>query len=159
MGAERGPDDPVVEERRRRAIELRVSGKKYREIATELRIGLGQAYRDVKAVIDRTKAEADENADEIRRIELERIDEAIAAMMPNVRAGDPRCCEVLVKLQDRRSRYLGLDAPAKHEHSGPDGAPIPIDARSALTERLAGLIAGAAGTAATSEDPSEPERA
>ena len=142
MSAEQAPDDPAVEERRKKAIALRLDGKNYRAIAQELGVGLATAYRDVAAVIDRTKAEANESADEIRSLELERLDRAIAGLMPQVDAGDPRACDTLVRLQERRSKYLGLDAPTKHEHSGPEGAPIPIDARSSLLERLAGLVAG-----------------
>jgi hypothetical protein len=126
-------------------------------IAEELGVGLATAYRDVKAVIDRTKAEANETADEIRAIELERIDAAIVGIMPKVEVGNSRACEVMVKLQERRSRYLGLDVPSKHEHTGPEGAPIPIDARATLIDRLAGLVAGGTPAGPTSSDPGKSE--
>jgi hypothetical protein len=142
MSAEQTQDDPAVEERRKRAIALRLDGKNYRTIAAELGVGLATAYRDVAAVIDRTKAEANESADEVRSLELERHDRAIDGLMPHVDAGDPRACDTLVRLQERRSKYLGLDAPTRHEHTGAEGAPIEIDARSALLARLAGLVAG-----------------
>jgi len=56
------------------------------------------------------------------------------------------------------AKIAGIEGPTKHEHTGAAGAPIEIDARDALAERLAGLIASAtsAGEASTSPSGSEP---
>jgi hypothetical protein len=40
--------------------------------------------------------------------------------------GDPAFVGKILEIHDRRARLLGLDAPSKHEHGGPDGGPIPI---------------------------------
>lgn len=50
-------------------------------------------------------------------------------------AGDPAFIGKILDAMSARARLLGLDAPSKHEHGGPDGGPIPIAAANVpLTE-------------------------
>lgn len=151
--------EAAVEQRREQVIKLRVDGYGFREIAKTLSIGLATAYDDFKAVMDRTTASANSTADEERRVSLERIDRAIVKLMPML--DDPDLAldamDRLDKLERRRAALLGLDSPAKQELTGKDGAPLTVDARGALVERLAGLVAGSAASSAASSDPREPE--
>ena len=48
--------------------------------------------------------------------------------------GDPAFIGKILDVHDRRARLLGLDAPVKQEHSGPDGGPIPLGAAQPLNE-------------------------
>ena len=169
-----------IETRRAEAMRLRIRGKSYREIAAATGVSLGQAFADVKAVLDRTKAEADDDADQARALDLERIDRAIGIVEDILSAGDPiaepgqdeddllqaveserelklKALDRLVKLQDQRAKLLGLYAPEKKEVTGADGAPIAIDARGALLERLASLAASAPAAGTTGGGDSKPE--
>lgn len=128
-------------ERQLEALRLRREGKQYREIAEALGVGESQAFRDVKAVLDRTKELANEEARELRKLECERMDVALNAIMPKVKAGNTAAIETMIRLQKRRADLLGLDPPKRLEASGPDGAPIAIDARSDLIDRLTSLVA------------------
>lgn len=42
------------------------------------------------------------------------------------KTGDPRYLIVLMQIEERIAKLLGLDAPQQFEHGGPDGQPIPI---------------------------------
>jgi hypothetical protein len=121
-------------------------------------VSLGTAHKDITAVLERTKADADETAEQHRKMQLDRLDKAISILMPML--DDPEVAleamDRLDKLERRRAALLGLDAASKHEVSGPEGAPIPIDARASLLERLAGLAAGEAPQ--PNGDPRDPER-
>ncbi len=48
------------------------------------------------------------------------------------RDGTPEFLAVALKCSERRCRILGLDAPTKSEHSGPDGMPLPLPPPSAV---------------------------
>ena len=142
--------------RRARAIDLRLRGYGLREIAKELKVSVSQAHRDVEAVMKQMREKANESAERHLQISLERLDRAIKGLMPGVDAGSPRACEVLGKLEERRAKLLGIDKPQRLEHSGPDGEPIEIDARTTLLERLAGLIAGEETQGGAGGDTQEP---
>lgn len=49
-------------------------------------------------------------------------------------AGDPRFLDVVLKCVQQRAKLLGLDAPTKMEHSGPDGGPIETAGKVKLSE-------------------------
>lgn len=50
--------------------------------------------------------------------------------------GDPRYLQVVQKCIEQRCEVLGLDAPTKLEHAGPNGAPIPVQQVKPIEERL-----------------------
>lgn len=95
-------------------------------------------------------------AQNVRTLETTRIDAAIRAIWPDVMLGDLRAVDRLLKLMERRSRFLGLDAPTKQEVSGPDGEPIRVeDARAFLAEAIA-RVAADSQPVAESEGVGEP---
>ncbi len=129
-----------IELRRNRAIELRIEGFSYREIAKELGVSVATAFNDVEAVIQRNKAEADERADKARHIALHRIDVAVRGLMPDVRSGNARSAEVMAKLEERRAKLIGLDAPEKRELTGADGGPLAVATPQRAKEIMSGLF-------------------
>lgn len=146
-----------VQQRQEQAMALRVQGWALREIAAHLGISLTQAHLDIEAVLEESRKHAFEDGARHLAVSLERLDKAIRGIMPKVEEGDARACEVLARLEERRSKFLGLDAATKHEHSGPEGAPIAIDARDALLEKLTGFVAAAASAGAAATADPEPD--
>lgn len=134
--------------RQRKAIQLKVEGHSIRAIAEKLGVTKSQAHRDIEAVLSYTKEEASTLAELARKVALEQIDRAIAALAPKIKKGDTSAIFAFTRLDERRAKLLHLEK-TKVEHTGADGAPLPQDARSDLIERLAGLVAGAEAGAAT----------
>lgn len=120
-----------------RAVELRRRHLNYRQIAHELGFSsVSSAYKSVQRGLADTIAETN---DEVRRQELERLDDLARASLRVLETTHfavshgqvirhPETGEVLVddgpvlaavdrllKIMDRRAKYLGLDAPAKLE--------------------------------------------
>lgn len=126
-------EDAVIEDRRSKAWELRLKGKTVRQIAAALSVSVGTAHHDIAAVLDRTKEENDDRAETHRAISLARLDKALStiedALTAQVPAKDPEHPEAasadhdlrlkavagLLKLEERRAKLLGLDAPTKVE--------------------------------------------
>lgn len=100
-----------IREREGRVMELRKQGLSFDEIARLVgyRSQAG-AYNAYKRVMDRT---IQQPSDEIRKLELDRLDEMLKAIWPQVLAGKGWAVEKALMIQDRRAKYLGLDAPAK----------------------------------------------
>jgi hypothetical protein len=96
-------------------------------------------HSDLMAVLDRAVEKADDICRREREISLRRIDIAIKSLMDRAEAGDLEAIDRLVKLDVRRARLLGLDAPAKQEIAGPGGGPIPMEAKSSLESKLDAL--------------------
>jgi len=98
-------------ERQRQALELRLSGATLDVIAKELhfRHPSGVAYA-VEAALKRTLEPA---ANEVRKIEIARLDRALLSIWRSVLNGHHGAIDRYLKISDRRARLLGLDAPVK----------------------------------------------
>lgn len=103
--------------RRRNAVELRITGATYDEIAQALGYSdRGQANRDVhRALKEITK----EPAEQLRDLELARLDKLqkgswVAAISGN----DPKAAQVVIKVMGMRHKLLGLEAPRKVDLTG-----------------------------------------
>lgn len=100
-------------ERQRQAVELRKAGVGFQVIADKLGYkDHSGAYRAVKAALKKTLQEP---ADEVRRLELERIDAMLLGVWPRAKSGDDKAIESVLRLMKRRAALLGLDAPVKRD--------------------------------------------
>jgi hypothetical protein len=100
-------------ERQRQALELRKAGVKFQTIADQLGYaGPSGAYVAVKAAL---KATLQQPADDVRQMELERIDELWFIAYTAARRGDLGAIDRCIRLLRRRADMLGLDAPIKRE--------------------------------------------
>ncbi|MGA7121197.1 MAG: hypothetical protein WBY94_13920 [Polyangiaceae bacterium] len=110
-----------MQEQRRSALELRKRGLTYPQNAKAMGLALSNAPKAVQqAIADIPK----ELAEDVRLLELERLDRMLAGMWPKAVAGDPKAVAAAVKIMDRRAKYLGIDAPVRTELTGKDGGPI-----------------------------------
>ena len=97
-------------ERQAAAMELKLAGKSYRTIARKLDFrGPSGAHKAVAAYLRKTLTAPSE---ELRKIELERLDrlQVIAWKRVTVSA-DLKAISTVLKIMERRSKLLGLDAP------------------------------------------------
>lgn len=147
------------------ALELRRGGASYREIATQLGISVGVAYKYVTNGLAEIREVCNETAGEVKQIELERLDAMYLRLASklarqvvtvkdqngrDVQRADPDEATVraMLDVSKRRSELLGLDAPRKTEIGGPDGGPIAVtlfDGREVLRRRLADMERRRAG--------------
>jgi len=137
QGNDKGSHEEASE-RRLQALELRKAGQGYRAIGAQLGISEAQAHRDVKAALVRLAELELESADELRTMELARLDTLQVAAMrvllsthPLVSGGKvlsrftsdgeaigltddgPRLAAIdrLLRISESRRKLLGLDAP------------------------------------------------
>lgn len=99
-------------QRQARAVELRKAGHTFQHIADEL--GYAGHQGAYKAVMTALKKTLQEPSDELRTLEVERLDSMLNALWPQIIARNaytPRAVEVALKVMDRRAALLGLDAP------------------------------------------------
>jgi hypothetical protein len=108
----------VVEsaEREQQAMRLRIRGHPYRVIAAELGISIPGAFKIVKRVIERNRKEANELSDDVRDLELERLDNLLAIATRKAEDDeDLQAMDRVLRIAERRARLLGLDMPEKHD--------------------------------------------
>lgn len=98
----------VLLERRQKALELRKMGAATTQIAAALGVTPAVAHRDIQLALTDLRSEA---AEDIRKLELERLDVVILSFWNRMRNGEARAAEVILKAMQRRAMYLGLDVP------------------------------------------------
>ena len=145
-----------ADERAAKALDLRKQGLTYREIGKRIRCTTQNAWACVQKALAELRDKTSETAQDVRDQQLGRLDAALKALWPKIKRGEPRAIDTAIRLEERRSKLLGLDAPSKQEVSGPDGGAIPIeDARAMLASRLA-AIAGEPESSAAASGTGEP---
>ena len=117
IDAQRRPRHPrpgqveAIAERRVRALELRKAGGSYRQIAQQLGVDVHTAHADVGAELAALRETAVAEATELRALELERLDGMTSGLWPRIQEGSAAAVSAGVRVSERRSRLLGLDAP------------------------------------------------
>ena len=133
------------------ALELRVAGYSFDQIAERLGISYATAYADVSAALAKAAESTKEKTAELRELGVARCERIVAELMPQ--ASSPKAAEVILKAEGRRAKLLGLDAPQRIEHS----EAVDFGAtRDALAQAIAKLppapdSSGAGGAAEQSE--------
>lgn len=115
-------------QRRREALQYRLTGASYQEIADQMgsdRKAVSRWVREELANIPKLEA------DELRQQEVERLDLLTKAVWQHAMAGDPTAIDKALKIIDRRAKLLGLDAPQQVEMSTGD-----VDLDSTVTKLL-----------------------
>lgn len=107
--------------RRTQAMEMRIRGLSYNEIAARLGISVATAYYDVQRSLVSLGKYNTHLTEQVREVELARLDLATQALMPGVVEGKLGPIEVMLKVMARRAALLGLDADtAKAKGNLPD---------------------------------------
>ncbi len=92
------------------ALRLRVGGADFPSIAKYLSVSLGSAYNYVTRGIAEMTEDAPEHADQIKQMELIRLDKMLLGVQKLAFAGDEKAIQTVLKIMDRRAKYLSLDA-------------------------------------------------
>ena len=106
----------VKSQRTETALELRIAGLSFDQIAERLGVSYTTAYVDVSAALAKSAESTKEKTAELRELGVARCERIVAELMPQ--ASIPKAAEVILKAEGRRAKLLGLDAPQKIEHSG-----------------------------------------
>ena len=102
--------------KRAKALELRLSGMPYVDIAKAVGVSESRAHQMVKEYLDKLDVEMKENGHRVRQMELRRLDRLLNRAMQRLdEEYTDKTIEVILKIQERRTRYLGLDKPGKKE--------------------------------------------
>lgn len=108
-------------DRTSRALELRKSGATFAHIANEL--GYANESGAYKAVMRALKKTLQEPADEVRMLEVERLDALLSGLW--ARKNTPEVTDRILRIMERRAKLLGLDSPVRSDvTSGGEVLPI-----------------------------------
>lgn len=125
--------------REQKAMALRMGGSTYDDIGRVLGVSRAAAHKAVTRAMAEIACEAKEDAATLRDLEARRLDELQLAVWRRALAGEAAAIEAALRIMARRARMLGLDAPANHRHSGPDGGAIPIASLALDPDKLKSL--------------------
>lgn len=127
------PDDARIEARRQRAFEMRRGGGSYRAIGAALGVSHEIARQDVAAIMEQVNAESREMAAEYRSIQIERLDAMLTAIWPRALKANPEnpqaqmaAVDRVLRIEERRAKLLGLDAPQAVDLSTPSDRPFTV---------------------------------
>lgn len=112
------------EERARAAYSLRLAGVPYHDIARQLGYANASgAWKAAKRVADAQTPNTEGNSsdDEEKALELARLDGMLTGLWPAARRGDVGSVLAVLRIQERRARYRGLDAAAGGVPATPTG--------------------------------------
>lgn len=114
-GIRRSTNAQDLAARRYQALELRIAGKTYREIAQTLGINHSTLHHDIEQVLQEREAG---NIAKYRAMEEERLDIAVRAACEIIDAHPGtelalKAVDRLIRASARRSGLLGLDAPTR----------------------------------------------
>jgi hypothetical protein len=103
------PKKILAVERERVALRLRTAGMTFQAIADH--VGYRNRSSAADAVERALMATIQGPADDLRKLELERLDALYVPMYRRAVKGDHRAVDRCLSIMDRRSKLLGLDAP------------------------------------------------
>jgi len=96
-------------EKDQKALELRKEGHSYESISEQL--GYSTRSASYKAVMRRLRDMDRPAVSMLRELEVQRLDAMLYAVWNDVLQGDAGAVSAALKISERRSRLLGLDAP------------------------------------------------
>jgi hypothetical protein len=134
--------EPDQIERENKVLELRSQSYTWRAIAGE--VGYASGAGALKAYMRAIKRQQQEPVEAALFMELSRLDELQSTYWEPAVQGNMRAGEFVLKIMDRRAKFLGLDAPTKiqAEVVSYEGGAGTLDAE---VDRIARIIDGVDG--------------
>lgn len=100
-------------DRRLRALDLRKAGATLHQIAAQTGVSHEQARKDLQRAMADLLAEQNASAEELRALELERLERLHLALWPQATQGHQGAVDRLLRIAERRAKLLGLDVPVR----------------------------------------------
>lgn len=100
-----------------RALDLRLKGKSIRAIAQELKETDVYVSNLLRNAVNRSIRRNAMNADQLRELQLRRLDMVIEALQPRIEAGDWKSIDTYMKVLERQAKLGGFDAPEVSVHT------------------------------------------
>jgi lambda repressor-like predicted transcriptional regulator len=110
-----------TEQRREEIAQLRLKGYSVRHIARQLGMKRSTVQDDLTVVYVRTQESADDAITLERQMSLARLDLLLNGIIDRASSADLEAIDRVLKIDHRRAKLLGLDAPAKMEHAASAG--------------------------------------
>lgn len=102
--------------RAKQALDLRLEGKSYPDIAVRLQYsGSGAAFNAIQGLL---KHHEMESVDELRKVECSRLDEIMGGLWSRAVTGKKDAVDAVLKIMRRRASLLGLDIPVEVHWKG-----------------------------------------
>lgn len=121
-------------DRQLQALELRTRGLTFEAIGRRLGVSTQAAHATVSRALSRSLAQSNASANELRALELTRLDAMLAALWCKIEEGDVPAINAALRISERRAKLTGLDTPS--DKAGPAltladifARPMPKDAR------------------------------
>lgn len=115
--------EAVTRERHALALEMRKFGYSYDQIAEHFETTPASARGLVKSAMEQAIKEPGQ---EVIDLELQRLDQLYRLAFAAAANGDTDAITKCLAIQQRRAKYLGLDAPEKKELTGAGGGPMEL---------------------------------
>lgn len=93
------------------ALACRIAGLSYPKIAAHMGVSVGSAHAYVTDALAESAARIETNADNLRELELERLDKLIAGLWPKASNGSPSHVDKIVKVMEDRRKLAGIAPP------------------------------------------------
>lgn len=103
----------AIEQRRSTVADFMLNGWSAPKIAKHLGVHHETIYRDITAIRAQWAENQTHSYNEWVHRELQRLDYLEEKLDPRLSTGDPAALQVALRIQERRSKYLALDAPTR----------------------------------------------
>lgn len=105
-----------MEEQKRLALQMKIQGKSYRHIAETFGVSVATACARVKAAMEEQPSPDVETFRKLEDSQLDRLTEEMMSILDNPATNSEtrmKAVDRLVRLQERRAKLHGLDAPTR----------------------------------------------
>lgn len=107
----------AIDERRQKVIALRRRGASIADIARTLDVSEGTVSNDLTKTLNAVRDTFD--ARETLALELQRLDRMQLAVYEDAIKGDDKKVQTVLKIMERRAKYLALDAEPERDTTSP----------------------------------------
>lgn len=104
-----GPGRLRTAELEEECLRLRREGLTHRQIAARLGVAPSTAYKRVRHGLDEINQRNVESAEQLRTMELARLDELQNAIWERATEGELRAIDAVLRIMERRAKLVGLD--------------------------------------------------